>query len=230
VILPEWDAMVGVEQRNPHHSHDVAKHTLITLREVKNDKILRLVMLFHDMGKPQTKTTDARGVDHFIGHDEVGEKIAHDVMYRLKFDKGTIKKVTKLIAYHDYPLNTTARGVRRAINRIGVDIFPYYMAVRVANIKGGSFHDRKLKLEKVIRIRNHYRKTLLENQCTTLEMLALTGQDLIQMGLAPGPEIGRILNEVLEFVIDYPKYNNRMYLLPFTKKLIEKMNLNKLQF
>jgi tRNA nucleotidyltransferase (CCA-adding enzyme) len=226
VILPEWDAMVGVEQKNPHHSYDVAKHTLMTLRGIKNDKILRLVMLFHDMGKPQTKTTDARGVDHFIGHDKAGEEIARDVMNRLRFDKDTIKKVTKLVAYHDYPLNITARGVRRAVNRIGVEIFPYYMAVRVADIKGGSYHDRKLKLEKVVRIRNHYRKILLENQCTSLEMLAITGQDIIQMGLTPGPEIGGILNEVLEFVIDYPKYNNRESLLPFTGKLIEKMNLN----
>jgi tRNA nucleotidyltransferase (CCA-adding enzyme) len=128
------------------------------------------------------------------------------------------------VAYHDYPLNTTARGVRRAVNRIGVNIFPYYMAVRVANIKGGSYYDRKLKLEKVIRIRNHYRKILLENQCTSLEMLAISGQDLIRMGLESGPEIGLILNEVLEFVIDYPKYNSRDYLLPFTEKLIENMN------
>jgi len=55
--------------------------------------------------------------------------------------------------------------------------------------------------------------------------LAITGQDLIDMGVAQGPEIGRILNEVLEFVIDHPKYNRREVLIPFTRKLIEKMNI-----
>ena len=62
VILPEWDAMVGVEQNTPHHRYDVAEHTIHALGNVKKDKILRLTMLFHDMGKPSMKTTDARCV------------------------------------------------------------------------------------------------------------------------------------------------------------------------
>ena len=227
VILPEWDAMVGVEQRNPHHSYDVAKHTLMTLKGAKSDKILRLAMLFHDMGKPETKTTDARGVDHFIAHERVSEQIAREVMNRWRFDNETIRKVTKLVAYHDYPLNTTPRGVRRTVNRIGMELFPYYMAMRVADIKAGSYYDRKEKLKKVVRMRNLFLKIIYENQCISLKTLAITGQDIIEMGMAEGPEIGRILNEVLEFVIDHPKYNRREILIPFTKKLIEKMNTNK---
>lgn len=50
VILPEWDAMEGVAQNTPHHKYDVAEHTLRALKNVKRDKILRLTMLFHDMG------------------------------------------------------------------------------------------------------------------------------------------------------------------------------------
>ena len=223
VILPEWDAMVGVEQRNLHHSYDVAKHTLMTLKGTKNDKILRLVMLFHDMGKPQTKTTDAKGVDHFIAHERASEQIAREVMNRLRFDNETIKKVTRLVAYHDYPLNTTPRGVRRTVNRIGVELFPYYMAMRVADIKAGSYYERKERLKKVVRIRNLFLKILYENQCISLKTLSITGKDLIEMGMAEGPEIGRILGEVLEFVIDYPKYNSREVLIPFTRKLIERM-------
>lgn len=52
IILPEWDAMAGVEQNTPHHKYDVAQHTLHALKYVKRDKILRLTMLFPDMGKP----------------------------------------------------------------------------------------------------------------------------------------------------------------------------------
>ena len=226
VILPEWDAMVGVEQKNLHHSYDVAKHTLVTLKGIKKDKILRLTMLFHDMGKPQTKTTDAKGVDHFIAHERASEHIAKTVMNRLRFDKETIKKVTKLIAYHDYPLNTTPRAVRRAVNRIGVELFPYYLAVRVADIKGGSYYERKERLKKVVHVRHLFLKILQEKQCISLGKLAISGQDLIELGCTPGPEIGRILNELLELVLDHPKYNSREVLLPLTKKLIEKMNLS----
>ena len=59
--------MVGVEQNTPHHKYDVARHTLYALKNVKRDKILRLTMLFHDMGKPSVKTTDEKGRDHFKG-------------------------------------------------------------------------------------------------------------------------------------------------------------------
>ena len=58
VVLPEWDDMVGVKQNTPHHKYDVAAHTVHALQNVKNDKVLRLTMLFHDMGKPVMKTTD----------------------------------------------------------------------------------------------------------------------------------------------------------------------------
>ena len=227
VILPEWDAMVGVEQRSPHHSYDVASHTLLALREVKQDKILRLAILFHDMGKPETKTTDSKGVDHFVGHEVAGERIAREVMNRLRFDKDTIKKVTKLVVYHDYPLNSTSRAVRRAINRIGVELFPYYLAMRVANIKAQSHYERKEKLKKVVRVQKMYQKVIREGQCVSLRELAITGGDLIELGMEPGPQIGEVLKELLEFVLDHPKYNTREYLLPLSKKLIKKLGESK---
>ena len=97
VVLPEWDAMVGVKQNTIHHKYDVAEHTLHTLKHVKRDKYLRLTMLFHDMGKPAMKTTDEKGNDHFKGHALESEKIARTVLKRLKFDNETIRIVTKLV-------------------------------------------------------------------------------------------------------------------------------------
>ena len=85
VVLPEWDDMVGVKQNTPHHKYDVAAHTVHALQNVKNDKVLRLTMLFHDMGKPVMKTTDENGRDHFKGHAIASEQIAKTVMKRLKF-------------------------------------------------------------------------------------------------------------------------------------------------
>jgi tRNA nucleotidyltransferase (CCA-adding enzyme) len=219
VILPEWDAIVGVEQKNVYHSQDVAGHTLTALKIVKADKILRLSVLFHDMGKPEVKTTDLKGVDYFNGHEEVGEKIVKEVMNRLRFDKETIRKVARLVAYHNHPLNTTPRAVRRAVNKIGVELFPYYLAMRVGNIKAGSYYERKEKLKKVVIIRKLFLKIIHEKQCISLKGLAINGGDLIELGIASGPQIGKILNEMLEFVIDYPKYNTKEYLLPLIQKI-----------
>lgn len=218
VILPEWDAMVGVEQKTPHHKYDVAEHTLHALKNVKKDKILRLTMLFHDMGKPSMKTTDEKGVDHFKGHALVSEEIARKILRRLKFDNDTVKKVTRLVCYHDYRIEATPKNVRRAMNRIGVELFPYYLAVRMADVKAQSPYRRREKIENIVAMREVYQETLLNGDCVTLRDLAVGGRDLMALGMQPGRELGSMLSELLEWVIDEPECNKKEILCEYVKE------------
>ena len=218
VILPEWDAMVGVEQNTPHHKYDVADHTLHALKNVKKDKILRLTMLFHDMGKPAMKTTDEKGRDHFKGHALVSEEIARKVLRRLKFDNETVKKVTRLVCYHDYRIEATPQNVRRAMNRIGVELFPYYLAVRMADVKAQSPYKRRAKIENIVAMRELYQEALLNDQCVTLRQLKVTGRDLLKLGMQPGREMGDMLSELLELVIDDPEMNDKEKLCNYVKE------------
>ena len=218
VVLPEWDDMVGVKQNTPHHKYDVAAHTVHALQNVKNDKVLRLTMLFHDMGKPVMKTTDENGRDHFKGHAIASEQIAKTVMKRLKFDNDTIRKVTKLVAYHDYRMEPTGANVRRAMHEIGVELFPYYLAVRLADTKAQSSYERRGKLENIIQIREVYRNALRNKECVTLKDLAVTGTDLINLGIAPGKKLGTLLNELLDMVIEDPAWNQKGKLCDYVKE------------
>ncbi|PWJ49177.1 CCA tRNA nucleotidyltransferase [Faecalicatena contorta] len=218
VILPEWDAMAGVEQNTPHHKYDVAEHTLCALKNVKKDKILRLAILFHDMGKPFMRTTDEVGVDHFKGHALVSEEIARKVLRRLKFDNDTVKKVTRLVCYHDYRIEATPRNVRRAMNRIGVELFPYYLAVRMADVKAQSPYERRKKIENIVEMREIYQEILINDQCVTLRQLAISGKDLMQLGMQPGRQMGDMLNELLELVIDEPEMNEKEKLCSYVKE------------
>lgn len=218
VILPEWDAMVGVEQNTPHHKYDVADHTLHALKNVKKDKILRLTMLFHDMGKPAMKTTDEKGRDHFKGHALVSEEIARTVLRRLKFDNETVKKVTRLVCYHDYRIEATPQNVRRAMNRIGVELFPYYLAVRMADVKAQSPYRRRAKIENIVVMRELYQEALYNDQCVTLRQLKVTGRDLLKLGMQPGRQMGDMLSELLELVIDDPEMNDREKLCDYVKE------------
>lgn len=222
VVLPEWDAMVGVKQNTIHHKYDVAEHTLHTLKHVKRDKYLRLTMLFHDMGKPAMKTTDEKGNDHFKGHALESEKIARTVLKRLKFDNETIRIVTKLVCYHDYRMEATPANVRRAMNRIGVELFPYYLAVRLADAKSQSTYMRRKKIENIVEIRNLYKQILMENQCVTLRQLAVSGRELMELGMKPGRELGAMLSELLEYVLDDPERNTKENLCKYVKEKIEK--------
>lgn len=218
VVLPEWDDMVGVKQNTPHHKYDVAAHTVHALQNVKNDKVLRLTMLFHDMGKPVMKTTDENGRDHFKGHAIASEQIAKTVMKRLKFDNDTIRKVTKLVAYHDYRMEPTGANVRRAMHEIGVELFPYYLAVRLADTKAQSSYECRGKLENIIQIRELYRNALRNKECVTLKDLAVTGTDLINLGIAPGKKLGTLLNELLDMVIEDPAWNQKGKLCDYVKE------------
>ena len=220
VVLPEWDAMVGVEQNTPHHRYDVAEHTIHAMKNVKRDRILRLTMMFHDMGKPASRTTDENGRDHFKGHALVSEEIARRVMHRLKFDNETIKTVSRLVCYHDYRVEATPANVRRAMNRIGVDLFPYYLAVRMADAKAQSPYRRREKIENIVAMRELYHEILINEECVTLRQLAVGGRELMNMGMQPGREIGSMLSELLEYVIDDPGRNRKDILCDYVRKKI----------
>ena len=217
VILPEWDAMVGVTQQTPYHQYDVAEHTIRAMRNSKPDRVLRLTMLFHDMGKPAHKTTDEKGVDHFNGHGQSSEEIARSVMRRLKFDNDTVKKVTRLVRFHDYRIVATPRNVRRAMNRIGVELFPLYLAVLLADVKAKSNYKRAEALANIAQLRKLFLEVVANEQCVSLKDLAVSGKDLLAIGMKPGADIGKLLSEMLALVIDAPEYNQRDILLEYAQ-------------
>ena len=218
-ILPEFDLCMETPQRHKHHCYNVGEHILHSMLGVKPDKVLRLGMLFHDIGKPQTLTVDADGTTHNKKHPLEGEKITRKVMRRLKFDNDTTDKVTKLVLYHDYDIAPTEAGVRRAVNRIGEDIFPMIFEVRRADIEAQSNYMREEKLEKVAYIEKIYQGILNRRDAVTLKDLAISGSDLIAEGMSPGRQIGEILTALLDKVLDDPSLNTREILLKLSKEL-----------
>ena len=213
VIMPEFDEIMKTEQETPHHYLNVGEHTICALQNIEADKVLRLTMLFHDIGKPIKKTIDENGRAHFKGHDLLSEQMTKDILHRLKFDNDTLRKVSKLVLYHDYRMPAQARNVRRAMNKIGEDLFPYYMKVRRADTVAQSTYKQAEKFENLDAIEALYEDILVKKQCVSLKELAVTGKDLIAAGIQPGPEIGRILNELLEMVIEEPELNKKEILL-----------------
>ena len=123
-FLPEFDACMTTSQNTPHHCYTVGEHILHSLCHVRADKVLRITMLLHDIGKPVVRKTDENGRDHFKMHGIAGEKMAAQILRRLKFDNDTIRKVTRLVKWHDDRPDGTTKAVRRAVNRIGEDLFP----------------------------------------------------------------------------------------------------------
>lgn len=215
VILPEFDACMETPQNHPHHRYGVGDHVLHSLSKVEPDRILRLTMLFHDIGKPVTVSTDQEGINHFYEHHEIGEAMTRDIMRRLRFDNDTIQKVCKLVMYHDYGNSVVPdmRIVRRAINRVGEEMFPFLFPVKRADVMAQSDYMRQEKLENIDMWQQVYEKIIAQKQCVSLKTLAVTGKDLIAEGYKPGPELGKMLNELLNVVLENPECNTKEYLL-----------------
>ena len=212
-FLPEFDVCMETPQNTPYHCYTVGEHILHSLNYVRADRVLRITMLLHDIGKPVVRKTDENGRDHFKMHGEAGEKMAGQILRRLKFDNDTIYKVTRLVKWHDDRPAGTTKSVRRAVNRIGEDLFPYYLEVQQADMLAQSEYRRAEKQERLDKVKEAYEVIMNEHQCVSLKNLAVTGKDLIQAGYKPGREIGETLNRLLEEVLADPQKNQKEVLL-----------------
>lgn len=221
VILPEFDDMMHTTQETPHHMYNVGEHTLKAMENIRPEKVQRLTMLLHDVGKPSMKTVDADHIAHFKGHEEKGAKIAKQILKRLKFDNDTLNKVTKLTFYHDHRMPARMKEVRFAMNQIGKDLFPLYMEIRMADTLAQSEYQRKEKLENLRGIEQCYHEIMEKDQCVSLKGLAVSGSDLLRLGMKPGKDIGNLLNELLVLVLNDPEYND--------KEKLEKIVLEKIE-
>ena len=208
-FLPEFDLCMETPQNTPHHCYTVGEHILHSLLYVKEDRVLRITMLLHDIAKPVVRKTDENGRDHFKNHGPEGEKMAKSILRRLKFDNDTIHTVVQLVTHHDYQILPEKKYVRRAMNRIGKDIFPLLLKVKQADLYAQSTYQREEKQEKLDEICALYKEIVQENECVDLKGLAVTGSDLIAWGMKPGRELGEMLSQLLAVVIDDPGKNQK---------------------
>ena len=115
IIMPEFDAIMETPQNTPHHMYNVGEHTLKALSLTEKDRILRLTMLLHDIGKPNCFTVDGLGCGHFYGHPAESARMAEAMLGRLRAETVLRETVVQLVAWHDRNIPRTRPGVARAL-------------------------------------------------------------------------------------------------------------------
>lgn len=215
MFFPEWDRVMETPQNHPHHCYGVGEHILHSLKEVPPDKVLRFAMLFHDIAKPVTMKTDNEGITHFHGHAQAGEQMSRAILKRFRMDNHTINKVSRLVLYHDYinGIEPDSKIVRRAVHKIGEDIFPSLFLVSRADIMAQSDYMREEKLANVRAWEDCYQEVQKAEACISLKNLAISGKDLMEAGIPAGKKLGSILDSLLLEVLENPDKNTREYLL-----------------
>ena len=212
-IFPLWDTMLTTEQNSPFHQYSVGLHTLKVIENIPSDETLRLTAFLHDCGKPSCRTTDLGGRDHFYGHAAAGAKLAEEFLREYRFDNRTIADVVKLIQVHDDHYHGTRENVRREMNHVGVALFPAYLKLILADNLAKSRYALEEFMPRYERFCKLYNEVLQEGDPITLKDLAVKGSDLIAAGMKPGPEMGEVLNRMLDDVLGNPEHNHKEYLL-----------------
>jgi tRNA nucleotidyltransferase/poly(A) polymerase len=215
VILPELAALRGVPQAKVV-AGDALDHTLRAVDVASpEDPDLRLTALLHDLGKATTMRDG-----HFIGHEEVGADLADVVLRRLRFPRARAERIIGVVRHHmfDYEPEWTDAAVRRFIRRLaGVDrdmLFALRRADDIASGVGQTGEVHQSELEARIAIQLASQPGLLVHR-----RLAIDGDDLQrELDIAPGPELGAILEHLTELVIEDPTRNERQTLLELARR------------
>ncbi len=214
VILPELTALRGVEQ-GKLLGGDALDHSLRTADALPpDDPILRLTGLLHDIGKASTASGG-----HFIGHEVVGAQLVQQRLEALALSRADIERATHLVRHHMilYSSEWTDAAVRRFIGRIGPgrpmkDLFALRRADTAASAGPEARDAAAAELEGRV-------ADLQAAAVLSLGELAVNGSDLMrELGLAPGPEVGRLLEVLLQAVLDDPGRNEPSALLALARE------------
>lgn len=219
-IVPEFIPAYQTTQHHPHHIYNVAKHSLVAMKEVPKDVVLRLTMLLHDIGKPATKTTDAKGVDHFYNHPKKSVEMAKHILKDLRLDNDTIRKVLLLVGYHDYHFKKpiTKVYIKELLGVMGPELFEKLILVQIADAKAQNPEKLAAKMKTVENVKVLFREILENEECYNLKQLAITGSDLMAIGVPKGKIIGEKLGQALAYVLQHPDQNQRETLLDYMQK------------
>lgn len=216
-IIPDLDACFPVKQNNPWHIYNVGTHILTTLIEPPKDVNIRLALMLHDIGKPWVKTTDENGIDHFYEHEIKSAELAEEWLREYKFDNDTINEVVTLIRWHDYFIDPSKKGIKKLMGIIGKDLSLKLLDIRFQDVSAQNEKYHAEKEQKIDSIRKIIEEIVLNNEAFSVKDLVVNGDDLIALGYKQGRELGEMLHELLDHVIEVPEHNEREILLEMAR-------------
>jgi len=215
-VIPELRPLIGFDQKNKHHIHDIYTHTAQVVQGVPRELTLRWAALLHDIGKPASFTLSDDGQGHFYGHAAVSAEMADGVLRRLKAPTQLRERVVLLIDKHMVWLEVSKRAIRRWISRLGKETMEQLMILQAADT-GGKGTEDPAENPYFSGIRAIMDQIEAEHACLTLKDLAVNGHDLMALGLQ-GKAIGENLNKLLNLVLEEEVPNEKEALLALLQK------------
>lgn len=219
VFIPEIRDMFGFEQNNPYHMFDVWDHIIEVLVRANlfmdpNNLALALAAFFHDIGKPHSYQDGPDSIRHFYGHAAKSAEMTDSIMRRMRFNNSIREQVVTLVKYHDADIKPEAKYVKRWLNKLDSEhLLRCLFMLKYSDISGQVVKNRAERLREVSELFTVLDDVINQQACFSLKDLAVNGGDLIAAGMKPGKEIGAILNQMLELVLNDECANDKDALL-----------------
>jgi len=208
-IIPELAACSGVFA-GKNHPFDLLGHATNATHYAYPSLEIRWAALLHDLGKLKTLKRE---------HQEISAELAEAILRRLKADNHLINKVTTLIANHMYDITPHSRDktIRKFMAKVGSDMAYDLVSLRQADMAGMN-KDPRIIVEYGKQMNQRLDQIVNEDSALSIKDLKIDGYMLMDtFDLMPGPEIGTILNLLLEHVLDNPALNNSGDLLSLAR-------------
>lgn len=215
IVLPELTRTFGIVQEGPKHDrvYDIGEHSFLSLKHTPStDPLVRFAALLHDVGKFDTMNTQEDGNVTFYNHDIVGGRIVLEISKRFNLSKKQTDKLYRLVRWHLFTVdeNQTDSAIRRFIKNVGVENIDDMFAVRIGDrLGGGTQKAVSWRMEKY----QERIKQVLQKPFSITD-LKVNGKDVMEiLKIAPGRQVGEILQKLFEEVLEDDSKNNREYLL-----------------
>ncbi len=223
-ILPELSACASIKQREDYHKYDVFGHITHALDYTNDDLIVRLTILLHDIGKPATHSIDKKNIIHFYGHELESEKMAEQILERLKFSNKIKNSVIQLVLHHMRNVESN-KSLRKLLSILQThEQAMRFARIRFADKMGGGKRDYELGYELYQKLVERINIIWAEKQPLHLADLCVNGRDVMEvLGKGAGPKVGTVLHTLLDRVIENPALNSYSTLLKMIPEIYEEI-------
>jgi poly(A) polymerase len=203
-FLPELPAL-ALEQDPIHRHKDVLAHTIAVVEKCQPDRILRLAALFHDVGKPKTRSFGPRGAVSFHHHEVVGSRMARDRMRTLRYPTDDIDRVSRLVElhlrFHTYKMGWTDAAVRRYVRDAGP------LLGQLNDLTRSDCTTRNVAKAKALAKRMDELERRIAELREREELAAIRpdldgNQIMARLQLKPGPMVGQALGFLMELRLE----------------------------
>jgi tRNA nucleotidyltransferase (CCA-adding enzyme) len=202
-IIPEFARAIDHDTRSERQGATLDEHIFAVVQNAPASLAVRLAALFHDLGKPEADETEEK-------HALLGARVAGDVLTRLRYPTRLRRYVVDLVTAHAFPLdNVDELFARRFLRDHGEVLAHDLVAHKEADLRAKNV--AKWELEAVERLR-----ALLDQEAAQPHRLAdleVDGSDLLALGYREGPDVGAMLSELLDDVVEDPSRNRKDWLL-----------------